>query len=479
MLRRVTLAAALAALLPMSMVSTSQAVESQRPSTTASTPVTLPPESRATKVLIDDMVVARESMAPDVRSDVRALPRLRPEKRIKIIVLRSYSRGRPPAHPTKPELTTLMKKVGNFFQASSRGKQKFRFSISKWVKLPKMSCNMLLRREPLAAARRAGYNLRKYNRLMVMQPQCDGFASYGERPGAFTWINFGPDFQTLVHELGHNVGLTHAQSRLCKQDGHAVVMTGKCQVIEYGDVFDPMGNMGATSFSSASLKRLGWGRRTATVTGSGTYELGDTTAPGPALQAVRVVEGSKTFWVEYLRRDPQEPEDGEFFEHGAGVLVRQDTGGSSLAMFDGSPGSDDTFLDAYSPADPALQPGSSFTTPAGTRIAVLSAGATAKVLISRKTTPGVPNAPLVTGVTHNSDYGVVHVDVQPGGDNGEVVLGYRVTFQPQGRSETAWTPLGPGGFDVEWNGGNFATASVRAINRVGVGPSRRRSYPHS
>lgn len=91
----------------------------------------------------------------------------------------------------------------------------------------------------------------------MSSPQCEWYA--------VQWCNvsvYGHGFSTLpiiIHELGHTLGLPHANTLLCRSGGVPVTLdyAGDCPNDEYGDRFD---NMGAAGFSwnSSFLDRLGW-----------------------------------------------------------------------------------------------------------------------------------------------------------------------------------------------------------------------------
>jgi hypothetical protein len=78
----------------------------------------------------------------------------------------------------------------------------------------------------------------------------------------------------------------------------------------------------------------------------------------------------------------------------------------------------------------ALPVGSSLTTPESVRITTLSTGRRARVHIALDQPAGVPDAPVVTAATQVSNG--YRVRWQAPVDNGQIVLGYRVTALPSG-----------------------------------------------
>ena len=68
-----------------------------------------------------------------------------------------------------------------------------------------------------AALTKAGYHPRRFNRLMILTEQCNAAVSAAQQPGRVSWIRYrNPGVATLVHELGHNLGLGHAYGVVCR-----------------------------------------------------------------------------------------------------------------------------------------------------------------------------------------------------------------------------------------------------------------------
>ena len=54
---------------------------------------------------------------------------------------------------------------------------------------------------------------------------CNAASSAAQLPGRVSWIRFrSPGMPTMVHELGHNLGLEHAYGVICRQDGRRVAL---------------------------------------------------------------------------------------------------------------------------------------------------------------------------------------------------------------------------------------------------------------
>ncbi|HIH34508.1 MAG TPA: hypothetical protein HA282_04460 [Nanoarchaeota archaeon] len=118
------------------------------------------------------------------------------------------------------------------------------------------------------AARQNGVNLNGYNHLMFIAPEgrsnCwfSGIAYIG---GSISFIRDGsPDSGSTgvpAHELGHNFGLAHANSYECRIEGNYVALAdfSKCRSIEYGDIFDTMGDAYSFHhFSSFNRGTVNW-----------------------------------------------------------------------------------------------------------------------------------------------------------------------------------------------------------------------------
>jgi len=155
--------------------------------------------------------------------------------------------------------------------------------VSDWLTFPGTlprdgngQCNAdAIRIQALAAATTAGLTPNLYDHVMIIFPlvsplrDCP-WAGLGQVGGHITWINgfYGSPGQDLVdsgvaaHELGHNLGVSHASSLACTQTSAdpatAILPSTTCQLptsatntsttgvptMEYGDPFDMMGTFG-------------------------------------------------------------------------------------------------------------------------------------------------------------------------------------------------------------------------------------------
>jgi PASTA domain len=107
-----------------------------------------------------------------------------------------------------------------------------------------------------------------------------------------------------VHELGHMLGLPHADSIDCEDaNGQPVSLSESCSVREYGDQYDSMGLWGEGLFNAVDQNALGWMKgqvvNLSLSNASQTVSLKPLIEATQGPRAVRVVDGQTTLWFEY------------------------------------------------------------------------------------------------------------------------------------------------------------------------------------
>ena len=430
----------------------------------------------------DDTVVPRAvSWLPPV-SRSAAVPR-----RTRVLALRIYWSSKPPSYPDDATLRGLMKDTATWFARASRGRHHLSSTVTPWLKVGGGASNCGLydpAKRAIAAAHHRGIGTKGYNRFMIVVPQC-GTNSQGEMPGRITWIREAkPYLGVLVHELGHNLGLDHANSLICTQSARRVPQAGQCHTEEYGDMWDAMG-ISSQQYSVPVLRRLGWAGRIASATKSDTWTLRDAAHSGSGFQALRVPSGGSTYWLEY-RTDPHAlaKSPGSFAVTGVpGLQIRLDTGARSMRILDAAPGNPDPHLTYPDPdlVSPALPEGSSFTTPQKVRITLESqTDSSATVRITRGVAARAPDAPTIASAVSSPASGEIALTVQPGNDNGQVVLGYLLTKYPGGKSEYVASPGGTVATLTMYATSDGAPGqwTARAVNQVGSSDESAKTSVH-
>jgi len=416
---------------------------------------------------------------PDAPTE-RQLARAGAPRKVRVLVIRIHWGGKPPAYPDTGTMRTMMKDTSKWFAHASRGRHHLSSKVTPWLKVSGglSNCGDLggSVRRAVGAARHRGIGPGGFNRFMIVMPQC-GTNSLGEMPGRVTWIREAKtSAPVLEHELGHNLGLHHANSSVCIEKKWRVPQAGKCSTQEYGDMWDAMG-LSSQQYSVGILKRLGWAGRVATASGSGKWTLKDAAKSGNGLQGLRVkVSGRLSYWLEY-RTDPVAlaKSPGSFEIKGTpGLQIRIDNGDRSMRVIDAAPGNPIPYLSFPDPdfVSVALPVGSSFTTPQGVRITLVSqTSSTATVQVARHKKATKPSAPQIVSAVKATNYGSTLVRIKPPADDGgQVVLGYELTSS-SGDTEVVKSP---GGTKTEFEmsaGNGIESWTAKAINQVGTSPA--------
>ena len=396
--------------------------------------------------------------------------KLRPPEHVRLLAARLYWGARPPSYPSLRQMHTDLRRTATYYAHVSRGRQQVRVTVSRWVHVRASAdtmCNTQIgsARAATTALRHAGYHPGRFDRLMLFTEQCHAASSAAQLPGRLSWIRYpSPGMATLVHELGHNLGLGHAYGVVCRQDGRRVALGGTCLPVEYGDSWDAMGHSKGF-FSAPELVRLGWAGKIRDVRGSGTFRLADVQRSRSADQALRIRSGRTTYWVEY---QPQHsPVIGRTIP---GVMIRRQVDGGPVELVDASPGNPTGI--SYPDGDltnSALPVGSSLTTPEHIRITTVATGRHATVRVGFDRTAAVPDAPVVRSAAQVGGGGYqVRWDAPT--DNGQIVLGYRVTSWPSGRSTFVRSPAGyhtSVHVPLDKSAIGRTTFTVRALNQDG------------
>ena len=401
---------------------------------------------------------------------MRSLDGLTAPRSTRVLVLRAFWTARP---PRQPSLATTRRRVITDSRAWFREVSHRRYTVSgvvtPWLRISRPSdClggSYTAMAEAVAAARRAGYRVDDYGRLVLYLPCTGYYAGLADFPGRAVWLYGNLYTSVVMHEQGHNLGLDHASLRQCRRPGWAsVTWSSNCSVSEYGDSIDTMGNQRAGHYSALYQLQVGWLQRHTTVSATRKVTLAPYETTGRGLKAVRLVTRSgATYWLEYRTRTGF---DASMPAGTAGVQIRYQNGGKT-ELLDAAPGSSAGFWDAD---DAHLPTGSSWTTPERVRITVIrqsTAGATVAIRF-RAPAPRAPSAP--PAVRANGRLRAVRITWTRPADNGSMIRGYLVRRLDNGAQRRLTTT---GGLKTSyvWGGLNPARRyrfSVRAVSEVGT-----------
>jgi hypothetical protein len=198
------------------------------------------------------------------------------------------------------EVERTVKQADEFFRTSSFGQVHLIADVTPW--LPAFTsnpgCGGTTNRSLEAvvaparlAADLAGYDPARYDDVVytIADSRC-GF--HGATWGHEVMLTRQPTVELLVHELGHALGLGHAQASGCP------VTPTQCGFDETGDPFSPMGR-GMLDFSSYEKVVLGWLPPQPHVSVAKRYVLAPPTARSALAQGIVIDVEDGSWWIEY------------------------------------------------------------------------------------------------------------------------------------------------------------------------------------
>ncbi|HWB01680.1 MAG TPA: Calx-beta domain-containing protein [Verrucomicrobiales bacterium] len=164
---------------------------------------------------------------------------------------------------TEPAACEMLRQANEWFVDSSSGNLYLLPAVAPLIVVPRAEAwyktqgsELDLRDDALAAAAKGGYDGAAYDHVIFAYLGGPGnFQGLATIAGKYVWIR-QMSVSTVVHELGHNLGLWHANS----WDTGGVSVTGTGVNNEYGNIFDWMGGSQsiAGDFNAAWKSRLGW-----------------------------------------------------------------------------------------------------------------------------------------------------------------------------------------------------------------------------
>jgi hypothetical protein len=260
--------------------------------------------------------------------------------------------------------------------------------------------------------------------LWTKQPCQTGWAGYGDVVGTrvqmvVDWATYPSDEPAVSamvasHELGHNLGLAHANFLACFDNSdHQVTIGGNCRSDDYNDWYSTMGAAGPSDHAlldADRLRQLGWlaSGESQTVVAVGTYTLVPVYSASAGVRLLRIARatpaitggpsGALTLELRStLAGSAWDQMSGSFASAATGVTVRFQEDASGLAfgksyLLDATPNG--TRTGGTTDLDSPVQPGQTLSDPiGGLTITVNSVdGSGASVTIGDTIAPSKPGS---------------------------------------------------------------------------------------
>lgn len=268
----------------------------------------------------DQTAVKVESNAPNRRQTPTPTPNTSPNKKVAMIMLNFLNDQSQPytVEEMRARVFSGPQSARAYFQEVAFGKVNLTGKISSsgdvfnWVTVP---YNGIGTGCPIHAWSDAakqvlttqGYDMTGYDHYMYVFPfvsDC-GFIAVSYQNDR-TWYNGNIPLSYIhnyfIHELGHNMGASHASSMSCTNaQGQPVQISNTCTGNEYGDPFDVMASGNTFHMSSFRKGHLRWMEpaNTFEVTTSGTYTIDQQETSTAGIKALKVFRTNTTYQAPY------------------------------------------------------------------------------------------------------------------------------------------------------------------------------------
>lgn len=232
------------------------------------------------------------------------------ERKLGVLLLR-FSDDDAPAYDQQV-MEDLLTDANGFFEEASYGQLSFSWDIFGPLNVPMAQpCTQdeQLLDAPAAAeaaAAQAGIDLSGYETIVFAGSGCG--PARGRVDGAYVWLlQPGLGSRTVAHELGHSLGLLHADRLACHGapyipfNSTLVKDEQGCLQIDAGDAYDVMGSDGYYHFNAIHKETLGW-LTAQEVTQSGVYQIEPIERAESVVKALKIVpDDGEPFYLEYRR----------------------------------------------------------------------------------------------------------------------------------------------------------------------------------
>ncbi|MCZ7647696.1 MAG: PKD domain-containing protein [Planctomycetota bacterium] len=230
----------------------------------------------------------------------------------KLLFMRVDFSDKPGAPVADVVADTLIQDTAGFLFENSYGQLSLTGKVTPVLRMPKTAAYYAnsgaagqLLGDARAAAKALGsaYDTKNFHFDAVATLGVFSYNGLGLLGGKGLWIHNKFTLEILAHELGHNLGLDHA-NLWHTTDGSII---GSGSNAEYADPFDMMGSVGTaqTHFNAYAKNLLGWlpSSQVTTVKTSGTYRIyAFDQALGNAAGALKIAKDSRNYWVDFRQQ---------------------------------------------------------------------------------------------------------------------------------------------------------------------------------